>query len=109
MLAVFSGALAYWQMVSHVTGAAEPWDAIAYWRLWYPASLALSALAGPWLGRRTGITGAILTFAQLPVIWLNTGSTMSWPLAVAMLTILALPAIALSALTGRIAIRYRSE
>ena len=106
MLAVLVSALTYWEIVSHVTGAAEPWDASAYWRLWYPASRALSALAGFWLRRHADMAGAILTFAQLPILQPNTGFTGLWPLSVAMLTLLALPAIALSALAGRIATHH---
>jgi hypothetical protein len=98
----------YWQSVCRVTGATEPWDADAYWRAWYPASFGLSALAGLFFKRRGWMAGAILTFAQLPVMWLNSGTGFLWVVGLMMLSILAIPVVAISALTGWLAARPRS-
>ncbi len=97
----------YWHSVCWVAGVTEPWDADAYWRLWYPASLGLAALTGAAFKRRGWMAGAILTFAQLPVIWLNTGSSSLWAFGLAIAWVLAVPAVAISAFTGWFAARSR--
>ena len=107
ILATLMGATFYWYSVSRLTTTIEPWDARDYWSIWYPASLGLSALAGLWLGRRGWVMGAILTFTQLPVMWLNAGTGIVSPVAMAMLSVLALPAIAISAVAGLLAERRR--
>ena len=101
-----SGVL-YWLFVRWVTGAAEPWDADAHWRLWYPSSLGLAALAGAAFKTRGWMAGVILTFAQLPVIWLNAGTISLWVIGLAMCCVLAVPAVAISAFTGWFAARSR--
>lgn len=101
-----SGVL-YWLFVCWVTGAAEPWDADAYWRLWYPASLGLAALTGAAFKTRGWMAGVILTFAQLPVIWLTAGTISLWVIGLAMCCVLAVPAVAISAFTGWFAARSR--
>ena len=98
----------YWYFVCQVSGAREPWDADAYWHLWYPLSFGLSAMTGLFFKRRGWMAGAILTFAQLPVMWLNTGTGPLWPVGLLTLCVLALPVAAISALTGRLAARRRS-
>lgn len=97
--------LAYWQCVCVLGGASEPWDAAAYWRLWYPASLLLSALAGWRIG---WLAGAIVVLAQAPVLWLNTGIGALWLVGTVMLAVLALPAIAVAAAARAIGRRRRS-
>ena len=94
-------AVAYWQLVSTLTGAPEPWDARAYWTLAYPASVALSAIAGRFLGKRAWLAGIVVTFAQLPVMWLNNGSGPLWAVGLLFLMMLAIPCALVSALAGR--------
>ncbi|UZK68034.1 hypothetical protein OKW76_08025 [Sphingomonas sp. S1-29] len=84
-----------------LTGAPEPWDAHAYWTLAYPASVALSAIAGRFLGKRAWLAGGVVTFAQAPVMWLNNGSGALWAVGLLFLTILAIPCALASALAGR--------
>ena len=61
----------YWQFTCQMAGVGEPWDADAFWRLWYPMVLLLSALAG--MGRTqphataTGIDRAISKHHLMPV------------------------------------------
>jgi hypothetical protein len=98
----------YWNFVCWVTGSREPWDADAYWRFWYPASLGLSAVAGLVLKNRGWMAGLILTFAQLPVMWINTGTGPLLVIGLMTLCILAVPVVAISALTGWFAARPRS-
>ena len=106
-LALLLASLVYWQVVSHVSGAKEPWDAEGYWRIWYPGSLALSALSGFVLARRGWLAGLIVTFAQLPVMWANAGIGGLLMVGVIILCILAVPAVAMSAIGGRLA-RFRA-
>lgn len=106
-VAIFAGGAAYWQLVSLGAGTGEPWDAGAYWTLWYPGSLALAALAG-WASRGQGwVAGLLLTIAQLPVLWLNSGIGPYWLVGISLLGVLALPAAGVGWLADRIAQRTR--
>ncbi|MET1755417.1 hypothetical protein ABVV53_08085 [Novosphingobium sp. RD2P27] len=96
---------AYWLLVSHVEGVEEPWDAEAYWALWYPGSILLSAGAGVLLRRLGWVAGALFTFCQLPIMWLNNGSGPLWGVGFLFLCLLAIPAGAASSLAGRLARR----
>ncbi len=95
----------YWQLVCQVMGVDEPWDAPAYWAFAYPASLVLAAIAGLLLRRDGWLAGAVLTFAQLPVMWVNNGTGPLWAVGLLFLCLLAIPAVALSTLTGWFASR----
>ena len=101
-LALLLASLLYWQLVSQFSGAKEPWDADGYWRIWYPGSLVLSALAG-FVLRRSWLAGVIVTFAQLPVMWVNTGFGGLLMVGATILCILAVPAVAVAAIAGRLA------
>ena len=90
----------YWQLVCQIAGVAEPWDAAGYWTLWYPVSLLLSGIAG-WLRKSHGwYAGALLTFAQLPIRWINNDTDVLWPVALLFLGLLAVPATVISVLAG---------
>jgi hypothetical protein len=97
----------YWALVYRASGTNEPWDSAAYWTLWYPASLVLSAMAGSLLKSRGWLAGTMLTFAQIPILWLNTGTDLVWAIALPFLCVLAIPAAAISSLAGRLANRVR--
>jgi len=99
----------YWQLVSQWSGVAEPWDAGGYWRLWYPVSLALSAVAGFVLRSRWGLAGAVVTVAQLPVMAVHAQPGVLMIGGMMILCILAIPAAAVSALAGRLRARARND
>lgn len=101
--------LFYWSLVGRSAGVAEPWDAAAYWRLWYPLSLVLAGGAGLVLRTRGWMAGAIVTFAQLPVMAWNGEGALWWGMAMLFLAVLAIPAMAVSAGTGWLAIRLRDR
>lgn len=105
-LLVFS--ILYWQFVCWLTRTVEPWDADTYWRVWYPMSFFVAALVGVSFKARGWMAGAILTFAQLPVMWLNTGTSYLWPVGVIFASVLAIPVVAISAFAGWYAARPRS-
>lgn len=96
----------YWQFVCQLTNVQEPWNAPAYWSVAYPISLVLSAATGRFLKNRGWSAGAVLTLAQLPVIWLNNGtSDPFWAVGVLILFVLAIPAATISAVAGWFASR----
>ena len=93
----------YWQLVCRMTGTLEPWDAPIYWSVAYPVSLLLSGITGRFLGTHEWLGGALITFAQLPVMWLNNEAGLGplWIVGLIFLILLAVPCVAVSALTGR--------
>ncbi|GAA0442911.1 MULTISPECIES: hypothetical protein [Sphingomonas] len=102
LLLVVASALC-WLGACRLAGVREPWDAEAYWRLWVPASLALSAVAG-WFWRKPGWpAGVLITFGQLPVLWIANGESGGlWVAGVLTLGVLALPAAAVSGVAARL-------
>lgn len=105
--ALLAGAL-YWQLVSIVTGAAEPWDDGAYWWLWYPLALLMCAVMGFFFRERSWLASTMLIVAQLPVLWANSDVG---PLIMAglLLTIaLVVPAVTVSSASALIVMRLRS-
>lgn len=95
----------YWQIAAEMTGASEPWDAPSYWSFWYPVSLGMSVVAGVLFRPGAWWVGALLTFAQLPIMFLNTGAGPLMAVGILFLAALAIPAMALSYLGGWIADR----
>ena len=91
----------YWQYICYVSAVGEPWDADAYWTIWYPVSLVLSALAGFLLRSRWGLAGIIVTGAQLPVMWMNNGTGPLLMVGLIMLCGLSIPAGLVAMLVDR--------
>ena len=98
----------YWQFVCQNSEVAEPWDTEAYWPLWYPISLALSAIAGFFLKNDGWLAGAIITLMQLPIMWFNSGVGPLILVGLFFLSVLAVPAVAISLLAGRLGARFSS-
>lgn len=98
-------AVLYWLAISHSTQAKEPWDAASYWTAAYPGSLLLSGAAGVAFPKRGWLAGVIVTFAQLPVLWIGNGIGSMWVFGIILLAILALPAAAVASLASRFAAR----
>lgn len=67
--------LIFWIGVSAITGVEEPWDPDSYWTIIYPAGLALSALMGAMLTTSQWSAGAIVMFAQIPIIVAASGAS----------------------------------
>ena len=108
-LSILSVGLVYWCFASGMTGAAEPWDAEAYWRIWYPGSFMISTIAGLILKERGWSAGAVVTLAQAPVMLLNNGAGPLLAVGVLTLCVLAVPVTAVSALAAWCAARARSR
>lgn len=107
LILLFLLGVLFWLGVGRIEGVGEPWDGDWYWVLWYPLSLLLAAGAGFVVGRRGWLAGAILTFAQLPVMWLNTGGGALMIVGLLFLAVLAIPPVIVAALAGRLAVRGR--
>ena len=99
--------VSYWEFVCLIDGVDEAWDSNAYWWLWYPISIGLAAVAGSILWRRGWLAGLIITYAQLPVMWVNSGTASSWVLGVILSSVLAIPLVATSALASSISASMR--
>lgn len=93
--------LAYWFVVSVQAGVREPWDAAAYWWLWYPLSLVIAGGGGWLLRRRAWLAGVIVTFAQGAVVAIGGAAGPLWAVGLLMLAVLALPAMVAAMLAGR--------
>lgn len=93
ILAVTVAALAYWVAVNAVSGAREPWDAANYWDLYYPLALGLAAIFGWLFERGAWRWGAIILFAQFPVMVAASGMGPLFAVGLVMLAGLSIPAM----------------
>ena len=84
-------ALIFWQAVTVILGASEPWDSPDY-LAWYVASLGLSAFFGYAFDRHAWRWGVIIVFAQLPVLLFHSGAGNLLLAGLVYLSVLALPA-----------------
>ena len=85
--------LLYWMAYSTIVATEEPWDGLHYWSVAYPGSMVIAAVIGLVFRRRAWITGLSLTFAQLPIILIHSSIGPFALVAVAFLTVLAIPMI----------------
>jgi hypothetical protein len=93
------GGFAFWWAFCMISGVEEPWDGLYYWSAAFPVSLLLSAAFGFVFRRDSLITGVSVTFAQLPLIVVNSGFDSMVAAASVFLGLLSVPA-ALAALVG---------
>jgi hypothetical protein len=107
VLIVASG-LIYWQLTCLWSGYGEPWDSEWYLPLWYPVSIILSACGGYLLGKRGWISGAVITFAQVPIVIVNNGVGPLLAAGLLILVFMAIPPIIVAFLTGRYAARRKT-
>ena len=101
--------IAYWTAVSGLLKGGEPWDAAAYWTVVYPVALLISILLGAWRPKLAWLWGAIIVFAQVPVVIAVSGIG---PLLLAGLVyaaVLSLPAMLVAWLGGVIRSRMLRE
>ncbi|MBD8592196.1 hypothetical protein IFT75_02110 [Pseudomonas sp. CFBP 8758] len=92
----------FWTAVSWLSGNAEPWDAAGYWTTVYPAALVLSAVVGAMFLRLSLIAGAIVMFAQLPVVVVSTGVSPLLAAGVIYVALLSIPAMMISWVSGKL-------
>jgi len=99
--------LVFWATAASLAGVKEPWDAASFWTVLYPAALGLSVLLGLLLARYQWTAGAIVMFAQIPVVMASSGVSSLLGAGVVYAALLSIPAIALSWFAGRVRQRYR--
>ncbi|MCD9097712.1 hypothetical protein LU699_09725 [Luteimonas fraxinea] len=99
--------IAYWAVVSGMTGGGEPWDAAAYWTLVYPGALLLSAILGFAMPVRAWLWGPIVVFAQVPVVIAVAGAGPLLLAGVLYAAVLSIPAAVISGVAGWIRRRMR--
>lgn len=92
----------YWAMVCGVSDVREPWDASGFAYVWYPLSIAGSAIAGCRLGHRGWLAGLAMTFSQLPLWWLQAGIGPMIGIGLPFLAVLAIPPAMVASLVGRL-------
>lgn len=93
--------LIFWAVVSILSGAEEPWDAASFWSIIYPAALVLSMALGSTLKSYPWSAGAIVMFAQIPVVMVSSGVSPLLGAGVIYVAILSVPALLLSWIAGR--------
>lgn len=96
-----------WAIASIGLHSAEPWDSPAFWY----AYLVAIAVCGAWgflFPRKAWLWGAIVSYAQAPVMWATTGEVGSmWLPGLVALGVLALPLAGAAALVARFSPRRR--
>lgn len=85
--------LVYWSAFNMVSSTKEPWDGTYYWSVAYPGSIAISAVLSLVFRRGAWVTGLSLTFAQFPIMVVNTAIGTSWFFGLALLGLLSLPLV----------------
>ena len=100
--------LTYWQLTCLWSGNGEPWDSDRYLPQWYPVSIILSAVGAYLLGKRGWISGAVITFAQVPIVIINNGIGPLLAAGLLILVFMAIPPIIISFFTGRYAARRKA-
>lgn len=102
MVATWAVALLFWFAMAEYLGVKEPWDSSDFWTLAYPAALALSTVLG---FRRTGpkwSAGAIVIFAQVPIVLARASDTSLLGVGVLYSAMLAIPAMGVSWVAGTV-------
>jgi hypothetical protein len=104
-IAALASGTVLWSIASLAVGGREAWDVPAYWTLWYPLALLLSAALGFLFPVRPWRWPIAVMLVQLPVmLFVAGGGANLLPLGVVLLLILALPAM-LAAAVGAVAAR----
>ncbi|WP_300627131.1 hypothetical protein [Pseudomonas sp.] len=101
--------LFFWAVVSAITGAKEPWDLAGYWTIIYPAALALSVVLGAVLKSAQWSAGAVVMFAQIPVVLVISGASPLLGVGILYAAVLSIPAMALSWLAGKVRQAYTAS
>ena len=103
---IFAISLAYWFTVNRLSETNEPWDAASYWSVSYPLSMLVTGVAAFLLRRHYWVAGALTTMAQIPVMLLDSGAGPLWLIGFGLLGVLALPAMIVAELSGRMRDRF---
>jgi len=102
MILIWVVCIIFWTVVSWLSDTAEPWDAAGYWTTVYPVALVLSAILGATFQRYGLIAGAVVMFAQLPVVVASAEASPLLAAGVIYAALLSIPAMMLSWLSARL-------
>ena len=106
-LSILTGSL-LWIATAQLAHTREPWDSDLYWTAAYPSAVLLSGLLAIAFPQRPWRWALCLMFSQLAVM-LATGSGLGLlPMGLVLLAILAIPAIGMALLAGRLRLRPSS-
>src|SRR5690606_40693410 len=90
-----------WATASVIFDVAEPWDSPRYW-LAYLLALAVSGLLGFFARSGAWLIGALVVFAQLPVMVAQSGAGPLIVVGVLLLGVLSLPAMLVAMIAARL-------
>jgi peptidoglycan/LPS O-acetylase OafA/YrhL len=106
-IALFVGAL-IWVLAAVLSGRREPWDSTFYWSIAYPAAILVAGCLGFFFPERPWRWAYALFGAQFVAMCAVNGELGNlWPLGLALLAILALPAVLIASVASRL--RNRSH
>ena len=89
-----AGGTVLWSLATVSLGHREPWDSPAYWTVWLPCAVLLTALLGFAFPQRPWRWPIAVMLAQLPVMALVSGEIGSLaPLGAILLLFLSIPGI----------------
>lgn len=99
---------ALWILASVYSGRREAWDATAYWAVAYPAAILAPGLLGFFFPERPWRWALALFLGQFLGMCLRNGEIGNlWPLGLALMAVLSLPAVVVAFLASRL--RRRSD
>ena len=85
---------ALWFTTSVLTGRREPWDALAYWVIAYPAAILVCALLGYSYPERPWRWALVLFVSQFLAMCVRNGELGNlWPLGMALFAVIGLPGV----------------
>ena len=94
---------ALWILASVYAGRREAWDAAAYWAVAYPAAILASGLLGYYRPERPWRWALAIFLGQFLGMCLRNGEIGNmWPLGLALMAVLSLPAIVAALLASRL-------
>jgi hypothetical protein len=97
--------LALWSVAATLAGGREPWDAPAFWSIWWPLSIALSFALGLIFPRRGWAWSFVVMTMMAPVMALNGSGLSTMPPGLVLMALLALPGSVAGAIGAALARR----
>lgn len=104
-LAALAIGVVYWFAAGRLSDVAEPWDASGFWSIAYPGALLLAGLLGLAWPRHGWAWGAIVVLAQVIVVIATGGAGPLIAVGIVYAAVLALPAMLVAQVAGRIRAR----